>query len=212
MRVNPLVCIEVDEMVSSRQWTSVIVFGSYEELPDTPEWANEREFAHKMLQVNEVWWEPGYASSILHAAERRPVPVYRIEVVQITGHRTNLDPVASPDTRLTTPSLSDYGWLQTFLRQIRDKSKIILKQRNQHTLEILAAVSILREHLPDLKIQVIHARCQFLPCNASPPLPWSAIEAVLVFPRPPRYLRPPPNSMNKSMISRMRPIPPKPYP
>ena len=124
MRVNPLVCIEVDEMVSSRQWTSVIVFGSYEELPDTPEWANEREFAHKMLQVNEVWWEPGYASSILHAAERRPVPVfYRIEVVQITGHRTSLDPVASPDTRLTTPSLSDYGWLQTFLRQIRDKFK-----------------------------------------------------------------------------------------
>jgi uncharacterized protein len=124
MRVNPLVCIEVDEIVNSQQWTSVIVLGRYEELPDTPEWRNEREFAYKMLQENAVWWEPGYASSILHAAERRLVPVfYRIQVVQITGHRASLEAEASPDTRVSTPSLSDYSWLQTFLRQIRDKFK-----------------------------------------------------------------------------------------
>ena len=122
MRVNPLVCVEVDEVVSPQQWTSVIVFGRYEELPDTPEWRNEREFAYKMLQQNAMWWEPGYASSILHGAERRLVPVfYRIQVVQITGQRATHEPEASPNTRLSMPSLSENGWLQKFLRQIQNK-------------------------------------------------------------------------------------------
>jgi uncharacterized protein len=122
MRVNPLVCVEVDEVVSPQQWTSVIVFGRYEELPDTPEWRNEREFAYKMLQQNGMWWEPGYASSILHGAERRLVPVfYRIQVVQITGQRATHEPEAPPDTRLSMTSLSEDGWLQKFLRQIQNK-------------------------------------------------------------------------------------------
>ena len=33
MRANPLVCVEVDEVVGQQQWVSVIVFGRYEELP-----------------------------------------------------------------------------------------------------------------------------------------------------------------------------------
>jgi nitroimidazol reductase NimA-like FMN-containing flavoprotein (pyridoxamine 5'-phosphate oxidase superfamily) len=36
MRTNPLVCVEVDEIVTLDQWVSVIVFGRYEELPQTP--------------------------------------------------------------------------------------------------------------------------------------------------------------------------------
>jgi uncharacterized protein len=124
MRVNPLVCVEVDEVVSPQEWTSVIVFGRYEELPDTPEWRNERELAYKMLQQNAVWWGPGYASSILHGAERRPVPVfYRIQIVQITGQCGTNEPEARLDTRLSMRSLSENGWLETFLRQIREKFK-----------------------------------------------------------------------------------------
>src|ERR1022692_3412894 len=37
MRANPLVCVEVDEIVAYDQWVSVIAFGRYEELPETPE-------------------------------------------------------------------------------------------------------------------------------------------------------------------------------
>ena len=37
MRANPLVCVEADEVVSPEEWVSVIVFGRYEELPDTPD-------------------------------------------------------------------------------------------------------------------------------------------------------------------------------
>ncbi len=46
MRANPLVCVEADEVVSPEQWVSVIVFGRYEELLDTPEYQGARTFAH----------------------------------------------------------------------------------------------------------------------------------------------------------------------
>ena len=36
MRQNPLVCLEIDDVKSHGQWSSVVVFGSYEELPDLP--------------------------------------------------------------------------------------------------------------------------------------------------------------------------------
>ncbi|MGA8306287.1 MAG: pyridoxamine 5'-phosphate oxidase family protein [Candidatus Acidiferrales bacterium] len=92
MRVNPLVCVEVDEVVNSQQWMSVIVFGRYEELPDTPEWTSARTFAYELLKQNAIWWEPAYVKTILHGTDRPLVPVfYRIDVKEITGHR------ASPD-------------------------------------------------------------------------------------------------------------------
>ena len=36
MRANPLVCVEVDEVAAYDQWVSIIVFGHYEEFPETP--------------------------------------------------------------------------------------------------------------------------------------------------------------------------------
>ena len=37
MRSNPLVCVELDEIVDDTQWMSIIIFGSYKELPDSQE-------------------------------------------------------------------------------------------------------------------------------------------------------------------------------
>jgi uncharacterized protein len=88
MRANPLVCVEVDEVVGQQQWVSVIVFGRYEELPDTPEWQGTRGLAHQLLQKTAMWWEPAYAESIPDGTPRPLVPVfYRIHIVRITGHR-----------------------------------------------------------------------------------------------------------------------------
>jgi uncharacterized protein len=88
MRANPLVCVEADEVVNSEQWTSVIVYGRFEELPDLPEWHGERSLAHDLLQSKAMWWEPGYVKTILHGEERPLVPVfYRIHITEITGHR-----------------------------------------------------------------------------------------------------------------------------
>src|SRR5215472_3942951 len=42
MRSNPHVCLEVDERTSQQQWMSIIVFGRYEELPDTPQYQHAR--------------------------------------------------------------------------------------------------------------------------------------------------------------------------
>jgi len=86
MRANPLVCVEADEVVSPQEWVSVIVFGHYQEL--TSENESERAIAYNLLHKKGQWWEPAYLKTILHGTERQLVPVfYRIQVVQITGHR-----------------------------------------------------------------------------------------------------------------------------
>lgn len=88
MRANPLVCIQADEVISAEQWVSVVVFGEFEELPDTPDFVRERALAHDLLQKKAMWWEPGFAKTVLHGSERPLVPVfYRIQIKQITGHR-----------------------------------------------------------------------------------------------------------------------------
>jgi nitroimidazol reductase NimA-like FMN-containing flavoprotein (pyridoxamine 5'-phosphate oxidase superfamily) len=88
MRVNPLVCVETDEVMSSEEWVSIIVFGRYEELPNTLEWETERGRAHELLQQKAIWWEPGYVKTIVRGAERQLVPVYfRIYIEHITGHQ-----------------------------------------------------------------------------------------------------------------------------
>ena len=93
MRKNPLVCVETDKVVSSHDWVSIIILGRYEELLDTPDWERERAIAHELLQRCADWWEPGYSKTILHGTERPLVPVYfRIEIVEITGHRASPDP------------------------------------------------------------------------------------------------------------------------
>jgi hypothetical protein len=93
MRANPLVCVEADEIVTPEHWMTVIVFGRYQELPDTPEFHSERAVAHDRLQARADWWEPGYAETVLSGARRLLEPVYyRIHISEITGHR------ASPGT------------------------------------------------------------------------------------------------------------------
>jgi nitroimidazol reductase NimA-like FMN-containing flavoprotein (pyridoxamine 5'-phosphate oxidase superfamily) len=92
MRANPLVCVEMDEVVSSEEWVSVIIFGRYEELPNTPERKMERELAYELLKQKANWWEPGYAKTIIRGTARSLDPVYfRIQIVQITGHHATPD-------------------------------------------------------------------------------------------------------------------------
>ena len=96
MRANPLVCVETDEVVSPQEWVSLVVFGRYEELPDTPQWQIARTFAHKLLkQRTAMWWEPAYVKTIHCGAPRPLLPVfYRIQIDQVTGHRATPEPGA----------------------------------------------------------------------------------------------------------------------
>ena len=96
MRSNPLVCVEVDEVGDSDEWTCVVIFGRYEELPETSEWEQERARAHDLLQRHAKWWEPGCACRTQHDPQRPLTPVfYRIRIGQITGRRAKPDLVES---------------------------------------------------------------------------------------------------------------------
>jgi len=88
MRTNPLICIEVDEVIAPENWSSVIVFGLYEEMPDTPRYAHLRQFAHDLVDKRELWWEPAVASAQTRPEEIRPAPIlYRLKINKMTGHK-----------------------------------------------------------------------------------------------------------------------------
>lgn len=88
MRENPLVCVEVDEVVSQLNWKSVVVLGRYEELGDVPSFANTREYALKLLQERAMWWQPAYVATEHRDSSDKLAPVfYRIQINQVTGHR-----------------------------------------------------------------------------------------------------------------------------
>jgi uncharacterized protein len=91
MRSNPLVCLEIDERTSHYHWMSIVVFGRYEEMPDTLEYEYARTHALEVLQKRAMWWQPACVTTE-KAEERSPI-FYRIHVKQMTGHRATPDPV-----------------------------------------------------------------------------------------------------------------------
>jgi len=94
MRTNPLVCVEADEIINHYHWTSVVVQGRYEELPDTPEWSAERQFAYSLLQRRAMWWEPACVKETHLGAIEQVIPLYyRIHIDRVTGRRAKPDPV-----------------------------------------------------------------------------------------------------------------------
>ena len=60
MRSNPLVCVEVDDVLSHFRWSSVVVVGRYEELPDTPQYSAVRLQAQLRLEKRALWWQTAY--------------------------------------------------------------------------------------------------------------------------------------------------------
>lgn len=120
MRSNPLVCVELDDVVNETEWMSIIIFGSYEELPETqeekgytdvlrptnafkagrevPQNRGEenrslRRHAHALLQQHAGWWGPGAASSTHRNSGHPLVPVYyRIYIDRVSGRRATPSP------------------------------------------------------------------------------------------------------------------------
>ena len=115
MRGNPLVCVEVDDIKNQFEWTSFIIFGRYEELPDTPEFAAERTRAYELLSRHSMWWQPAYVIG----AHRTPVadekPIYfRICIDKITGHRAVSDESSlEPNEGETVPETGQ-NWFSSF--------------------------------------------------------------------------------------------------
>ena len=96
MRTNPLVCLEMDEVRSPQNWTSLIVDGRFEEILNDPEWESERRLAWSILQQRPIWWEPAYVQTIVNRTEKELRPLYfRIHVVRMSGRRGAKDTSSS---------------------------------------------------------------------------------------------------------------------
>jgi nitroimidazol reductase NimA-like FMN-containing flavoprotein (pyridoxamine 5'-phosphate oxidase superfamily) len=113
MRDNPRVCLEVDDVKSWQDWTSVVALGLYEEIPDTPDWQAERRHAHSLLQQRAMWWQPASVDILDHAGEVFLPIFFRIVLDDLTGRRG----LAAPEE--TLPAASHEGarggwWWQLF--------------------------------------------------------------------------------------------------
>ena len=87
MRENPNVCVEVDDIEDRFHWTTVLVFGRYEELRTPVEHELARERARRLFEQREVWWQPAAAKA---GPPEHHVPlVYRIVINRLSGRRAD---------------------------------------------------------------------------------------------------------------------------
>jgi len=87
MRTNPKVCVEIEEITDKSHWTTVIVFGSYEEIHESDQPKRAEEAALALFQQRPEWWLPG-AGKVAGAPEHPTPIIYRIRVGRMTGRRT----------------------------------------------------------------------------------------------------------------------------
>lgn len=141
MRSNPLVCVELDDVENCEQWTSIVIFGRYEELPEqpgTPEWDQDQRRAHEpsqpmvppkpatstpgqqarlhayaLLQQHAEWWEPGLASGTHHNPDQPLAPIfYRIRIDRVTGRRAMSGSGGPIRSRTSFTARDEPGWLR----------------------------------------------------------------------------------------------------
>jgi uncharacterized protein len=92
MRSNSRVCLEVDEVISTKSWNCVIVSGRYEELPNEAQYMCERERGFKLLDKRFLWWQAAYSAEQLRCASQpSPTILYCIHVDDMTGRRAEPD-------------------------------------------------------------------------------------------------------------------------
>ena len=89
MRQNPKVCVAVEDVTDKDHWTTVLVFGRYEELTDSPDDAAALKAVIGLFQQRAEWWLP--ATAKLGTREHHEVVIYRIQIDQLTGRRASRD-------------------------------------------------------------------------------------------------------------------------
>ena len=114
MRQNPLVCLEIDELTTDRQWASVVIFGVYEELPDTPEYEYPRRIAEGLFQRRPGWWEPASVPLAGHKQSGRVV--FRILISRMSGRRAG---PGAPETPFLLTHVSDTPHARGFAGRLR---------------------------------------------------------------------------------------------
>ncbi|HTT19109.1 MAG TPA: pyridoxamine 5'-phosphate oxidase family protein [Candidatus Binatia bacterium] len=89
MRANPQVCVQADELHDQAEWTSVIVYGEYEELPE-PQYAAERKHASSLLAKRHHWWLNALGERQMRIGENFIEPLFfRVRIQSMSGLRAN---------------------------------------------------------------------------------------------------------------------------
>lgn len=110
MRMNPLVCVEVDEIKRQDEWVSVIIFGRYEELPDSSQFEAERAYAHGLFSRHAMWWQPAFVATEHRGEAQDAQPIYfRILIEKMTGHRAVAD-AKEEQGQAEQPAASHHWW------------------------------------------------------------------------------------------------------
>jgi len=92
LKANPHACVHVDDLGSQHRWHSVLIEGGYTELPDTPEFHNERIYAWSLLQKHDLWWEPGMFKPAKAGNSGAMAPLfYSISIEEISGRQWTAD-------------------------------------------------------------------------------------------------------------------------
>ena len=89
MRENPLVCLEVADIADKNRWTTVLLFGRYEEIQDSPDDAETRQRVWDLFQERREWWLP--AAAKLGSRESHAVVIYQIHIDRLTGRSASRD-------------------------------------------------------------------------------------------------------------------------
>ncbi len=85
MRQNPKVCLQVDEIGNRSNWMSVVVTGTYLELPE-PQYAAQREHAMEQLAQYSLWWQTPLAQRREQTDDLSIVPVFfRVDIASMSG-------------------------------------------------------------------------------------------------------------------------------
>ena len=99
MRENPLVCLEADQVRAQNNWESVVVTGRFQELPNRPEFVEERKQAQMVLDQRALWWQTAYASSQARVEPKPPEAVFFcIHIDEMTGHKARPDAIETTFT------------------------------------------------------------------------------------------------------------------
>ena len=89
MRQNPKVCVEIEDVADKNHWTTVLAFGRFEEMGDSPADRKARDAAQELFSKRAEWWLP--AAAKVGSQEHHAMVIYRIQIDRMTGRRAFRD-------------------------------------------------------------------------------------------------------------------------
>jgi nitroimidazol reductase NimA-like FMN-containing flavoprotein (pyridoxamine 5'-phosphate oxidase superfamily) len=87
MRENPKVCVEVEELIDRTRWTTVLIFGRYDEIGNSPADSDKRQRVWNLFQQRPDWWLP--AAAKVTNRDPHAMVIYRITIDRVSGRRSS---------------------------------------------------------------------------------------------------------------------------